>query len=984
LLTFLSTRYFRALIAILVSIAVSMASFSCGKPLIQSVSNSQSFDIKDLKPDSLVLESVQVDTLAVDSSYVLPREAQLAEIIKQDSTNTILFDIEASKQDVLVEKREFVIDTISAASVIMQQKTELLDEMTEIESNDSLDLKIIEINPDSLIDEGVYQSDTLVMDSVFSPQQESQLDEIVEYNSGDSLRFDIKNHKVYLFKSGVIDYGNINLVGDYMEIDFNTNELFSKGVEDEDGKIIGTPVFKEDERSFESKQLRYNFDTKKGLIFGMKTEEGEGFILGEKIKKMPDDIIYLDGGQYTTCDLPEPHFSFRFKKSKIIPGGMIITGPVNFQIEGVPTPLVLPFGLFPGKSGQTSGILMPTYGSSTNQGYYLMNGGYYWALSDYFDLSLRGSIYTRGSWSLNPNFRYTKKYQYSGSFDFKYAINILGTEGSPDYSRTRDFRIQWSHNQDAKARPNSKFSGNVNIVTSSFNQYETQNTFENKLSNTFQSSINYSTNFNKKWFLNVNLGHRQNTLNKTFELTLPELSLTGTQIYPFRKKGKVGNLKWYDNISLKYSMTARNSALMPDSVFLQPEMQNYFKNGIKHTIPISSTIKLLKYLTWTNSASYTERWYSQTVQKYYEIESIDDNGNVSGSVNIDTIGGFKAARDYSLSSSINTRIYGMYRFGDNSPIRAIRHVLTPSVSFSYRPDFGEDKYGYYEEYYDEARERFVQYSIFEGAIYGGPSRGESGSLNLNVTNNFEMKVRDRNDTLTGTRKVVLIDNLTLSTNYNIAKDSLRWAPLILSARTKLFKNLDLRYSSAFDPYILDSAGTSNLNQFEWTVNKRILRLKNASWNLGINLSLKNDSFKKKDKTLDGDNNKGAKTGSKDAAQQPIMPWSININYTFQYISNHSYLNYVLDKDQKIVQTLGFNGNIQLTPNWKVSVRSGYDFQNKQISYTSLDVYRDMHCWEMRFNWIPLGTWKSWNFGINIKASVLKDLKYEKKKSHLEN
>jgi lipopolysaccharide assembly outer membrane protein LptD (OstA) len=837
--------------------------------------------------------------------------------------------------------------------------------------------------PDSINKISDIQLDSLKIDSLTPSHKKSQLDAIVEYNSADSLRFDIKNHLVYLFKDGLIDYEKINLKGDYVEIDFNKNEIYSEGVEDETGKIVGSPVFTEDGKEFESKKLRYNFDTKKGIISGVRTEEGDGFLLGEKIKKMANDVTFIQGGQYTTCQLPHPHYAFRFKKSKVIPGNMIITGPVSFEIEGVPTPLILPFGLFPNKQGKRSGILMPTYGQSTKQGYYLMNGGYYWSLSDYFDMSLKGSVYTRGSWSLNPNIRYVKKYAYSGSFDFKYAINILGTEGSPDYSRTRDFRIQWTHNQDAKARPNSKFSANVNIVTSTFNQFEIQNTFENKLNNTFQSSVNYSTNFNKKWFLNVNLGHRQNTRNKSFELTLPELSFTGTQVYPFRKKGKVGNLKWYDNISLKYSLSARNTALLPDSMLFQPGMADYFKNGVKQSIPISSTIKVFKYFTWTNSANFTERWYAKTIQKNYEVVSVDDAGNITGNVVSSPVNGFRAAHDYSLSSSLNTRMYGMYLFGSKFPVQAIRHVMTPSVSFSYRPDFSLEKYGYYENYYDEALDKFVQYSIFDGAVYSGPSAGRSGSVNFSLANNFEMKVRNRKDTITGTKKVVLIDNLTLTTNYNIAKDSLRWAPLVLNARTKLFKNLDLRYSSVFDPYILDSTGTHNLNQYEWTVNRRFLRLDNSNWRVGLNLRLNNDTFKKKKEEAaagakkNGDNKKPA------PKSKALMPWNLTVSYTFQYISNRDYVAYVLSKDQKVIQTLGISGSIELTPNWKISVRSGYDFQNNKLSYTSLNIYRDLHCWEMRFSWIPLGTWKSWNFGINIKSSMFKDLKLEKKKSHLD-
>lgn len=820
--------------------------------------------------------------------------------------------------------------------------------------------------------------DSLKIDSLAVPQKVSQLNDIVDYNSGDSLRFDIKNRKVYLYKKGVINYEKINLLGDYVEIDFDKSELFSKGMEDENGQISGAPIFKESDKAFEAKQIRYNFDSKKGLISGVKTEEGDGFLIGDKVKKMADDVTFIEGGHYTTCQAPEPHYAFRFKKSKVIPGDMIITGPVTFEIEGVPTPLILPFGLFPNKAGQRSGILMPTYGQSDKQGYFLMNGGYYWSLSEYFDLSLKGSVYTRGSWSLNPNFRYVKKYAYSGAFDFKYGINILGTEGSPDYQRTRDFRIQWTHTQDAKARPNSKFSANVNIVTATFNQFELQNTFENKLSNTFQSSINYSTSFNKKWFLNLNLGHRQNTRNETFELTLPEISLTGTQVYPFRKKGKVGNLKWYDNISLKYTMSARNTASMPDSMLFQPGMNKYFKNGIKHNIPLSSSIKLLKYFSWTNSANFTERWYLQSYDKSFVIDDYDEDGNPLGYVKSDTISGFKAIHEYSLSSSLNTRVYGMYTFGSKFPLRAIRHVLTPSVSFTYRPDYGESKYGYFKEYYDEELEKYIQYSIFDGAIYGAPSSGKSGSVNINLGNNFEMKVRDRNDTITGTRKLVLIDNLSISTNYNMAKDSLRWSPVMISARTKLFKNLDVRYATTLDPYILDIAGTGNLNQYEWTVNRRLLRMDNANWKIGLNLRLNNETFHPKQKGKTGDDDK------KKEVSTPLIPWSANVSYTFQYITNHDYLNYVLDKEKKIIQTLGFNANVQVTPNWKISVRSGYDFQNNKLSYTSMDIYRDLHCWEMRFSWIPLGTWKSWNFGINIKSSMFKDLKLEKKKSHLDN
>jgi len=795
--------------------------------------------------------------------------------------------------------------------------------------------------PDSLKNDSI-NADTLMQ------RKASSIDGKVEYPAKDSIRFDLKSKKVYLYNEANLTYGSLNLLGNYMEIDFSTNEIYSRGVEDSLGKMQGNPIFKESENEFASDEMRYNFDTKKGLIMGVSTEESGGFLHGEIIKKMPDNTAYIKGGSFTTCDLDHPHYSFRFRRSKVIPGDKIITGPAYFEVGNVPTPLIVPFGLFPNQSGKQSGIIIPSYGESKKQGFYFMDGGYYWAVSDYMDLTFLGSVYTRGSWAVNTKAKYKLRYKFSGNLDLKYAINILGSEGSPDYQESKDFKIFWTHSQDPKARPKSKFSANVNIRSSSFNQFELGNSFNDRLSNTFQSSINYSTRFGEAWNLNVNLGHSQNTQNKTISLTVPQISLSGTRFYPFRKREKTGKLKWYENISVNYSVVAKNQINIADSLLFTPGWEQYFQNGMKHTIPISSSVKVLKHLNWTNSVNLTSRWYSQYYQKSWVEKSFLNYDTAF--VVTDTVHGFVTANDFNFSSSFNTKIYGMFMFGENFPVNAIRHVLTPSVSFSYRPDFSESQWGYYDSYYNTDLEENIDYSYFDGAIYGSPGSGKQGALNFSLSNNFEMKVRDRKDTITGTKKVVLIDNLTLSTSYNMAKDSLRWSPLLFSARTKLFKNLDIKYASTWDPYILDSTGRKNLNQYEWNVNHRLFRMKKMNWTAGLSLNLSNKTFSKdKDKDKGKSKQKGTNKVSKDEAIKPgTIPWSLSLTYSLRYGMQHAYSGYILTKEEDIVQTLGFRGSVQLTPNWKFSFTSGYDFEANALSYTQIQVHRDLHCWEMHF------------------------------------
>ncbi|MCD4773518.1 MAG: LPS-assembly protein LptD [Bacteroidales bacterium] len=830
--------------------------------------------------------------------------------------------------------------------------------------------------PDSLL----FHADTLTIDTSEKKTKVKGLKSKIECSAIDSIRFNVVEHKVYLFNEGEINYEKIDLQANYIDIDFDRSLVFAIGVPDSNDKIIGSPVFTEEDQIYKSKEMHYNYETEKGLIKHVFTQDGEGYIHGEIIKKMGTGEINVKSGSYTTCNREDhPHFEFKYNKSKFIPGKKIITGPAYLVIEGVPTPLFIPFGLFPNKSGQRSGIVIPTYGESASRGFYFENGGYYWALNDYLDLKLTGDIYTRGSWAIKPNLRYRKRYKYNGSFNLGYATNIVGQEGSADYQKSNDFSIRWIHSQDPKARPNSKFSANVNIVSNKFNRFNPTTT-EQFLSNTFQSSVAYQTNWNGKVFLTANASHSQNTQTKMVSLTLPEVSLSVNRFYPLRNSSKVGQLKWYDNISVNYSMNTRNTISVEDSLLFEPSTLSKFQNGIKHSIPISSSIKILKYFTMTNSVNITDRMYFEKTKKYWDNDTVwtTDTTYYIGQEMVDTISGFNNVLDFRLSSSISTKIYGMLAF-KKGPIRAIRHVFTPSVGFSYTPDFGADNWGYYDSYVDgEGNE--VDYSKFETGIYGTPPGDKSGSINFSLSNNLEIKVPSKKDTITGMKKVKLIENFTISGSYDLARDSLNWSKIRMSGRTKLFDKLNITYSSSWDPYVLDSAGTGNLNQFEWDVNKKLLRLDNTTWNLGLSYSLNSEKLKKSRKSDKGTEQELADINENlDQYIDWNIPWSLNINYNLRYTNTNKYINNIKTSEDDLVQTLGFSGDISITPKWKLAFRSGYDFESKELSYTSLNIHRDLHCWQMSFNWIPMGPRKSWNFTLNVKSSILQDLKLEKKK-----
>ncbi len=805
----------------------------------------------------------------------------------------------------------------------------------------------------------------------------------VDYKAKDSIRLDVKTQKVYLYNEDDISYEDINLKANYVEITFPENTVYATGTKDSLGNLTGKPVFTMAQNKFESESMKYDYKSKKGLVQKVITEDNQGYLHGEKVKKMPDDVTNVYEGSYTTCDKEHPDYEFRFKRAKVIPNKKIITGPAYFVVEDVPTPLFIPFGMFPNKSGQRSGIVVPTYGESKQRGFYFENGGYYFAINDYLDLRLVGDIYTLGSWAVKPLMNYKKRYKYSGALNLNYSLNILGEEGSTDYSKTKSFSIRWSHSQDPKARPNSRFSANVNIVSSQYNKFNPTSSTD-YLSNTFQSSINYSTNWASKYFLTVAFNHSQNVITGELNLTLPKLTFNVNQFYPFRKKVAVGSMKWWDNISVKYNMTTENRINTYDSIIFKQNISNDLQNGMNHSIQISSgSIKVLKHIVWSNNFNYTERWYTQQHIKSWRSDTLYLNeGPVSGFVGTDTIYGFNAARDYNFSSSLSTTIYGMFAY-KKGPVKAIRHVIKPSVSFNFRPDFGTQSWGYYKYYINQSGES-QKYSVYDGFIYGTPPDGKSGSIGFRLSNNLEMKVRSLKDTITGTKKIVLIEDFSISTNYDIARDSLNWSNLGLSGRTTLFKNLVVNYSSVFSPYATDSTGKT-INTFQYKVNHKLFRPQSSSWRLGLTLKLNSDLLSKEKKSTAGTTQE-----LNDVNKNPEnyvdwnVPWNLDISYDFNFNTSYLYLrtgywDYNITKDKNLIQTIGFNGTLNVTPKWKVGIRSGYDLQNNDLTYTSINVYRDLHCWQMSFNWIPYGFRQSWSFTINIKSSLLQDLKLDKKK-----
>lgn len=825
---------------------------------------------------------------------------------------------------------------------------------------------------DTIFHKPIIQASSSIPDSI--PLSPDAITDIIHYTAKDSIAINLGDHQATLFKDGNIKYQNLELTADSVTVDFDQQILSATGVTDTLGHVHGHPLFKQEGTEYRAEKIRYNYSTQKGLISTVITQEGDGFLHGDQVKKVNDSVMYLSSGQYTTCNYDHPHFSLNFSKSKLITGDKIITGPAYLSIEDVPTPLALPFAFFPINHDRSSGILMPTYGWMNNRGYYLSNGGYYIPLGDCWDLSLLGDIYTNLSWAAEAKAQYYKRYKYKGNIDIRYGVTKEGIKGDPNtYNKFSDYKITWKHDQDAKANPNSRFSADVQLQSRNYSKNTTNR--NDYFNSTTTSSVSYTTQIGSIFNLAASARESFNAQTGIMDLKLPSVSLSTTTIYPFRSKEASGSYKWYENISLTYSLNGESN--VSDSNLFKQNFLKKMNYGIQQSIPISSSIKVLKFFNWTNSINYNERWTWSTIDK-----SIDQTTN---KLIIDTIQGFSANHDINFSSTLSTRIYGMFNF-KYGWIRALRHVINPSISFNLHPNLGESGW---KEYTDTTGYTH-RYSIYEQSLYGGPADGKSGRIAFNIGNNLEIKVKPLHDTIDELKKITLIENLNFNTSYDLAKDSLQWSDFGITGRTTLMKNLILNYSGSFCPYVIDTLGRK-YNQLLWDVEHKLLRKNNATWSAQLSFNLNNNSFKKDNKKT-----------SQGHTLPPIMqspynmnpsifmgtfvdfsvPWNISLSYSLSHVT--SYVAREMGYDTNIVQTLSVSGNVSLTENWKIAVTTGYDFVNKGMSYTSIDIYRDLHCWEMRFNWIPFGYYKSWNFIINIKAPTLKDVKYQKQKTYMEN
>lgn len=844
------------------------------------------------------------------------------------------------------------------------------------------------------------------------------LDAEVQYEAKDSMRFDFEHKKMYLYGDAKIDYGDISLTAYAIELDMDSSLAYAHGLVDSTGVESGLPVFKDKSGEYEMRSMKYNFKTKKAIITHIVTEQGEGFVVGTRAKRVDEKTYFMKDAKYTTCNQHEhPHFYLNLTKAKVIPGKKTVTGPAYLVLLDVPLPLAIPFAIIPSTKSYSSGIIIPTYGDESTRGFYMRQGGYYWAANDYFDLKVLGDIYTKGSWGLHLSSTYRKRYKFTGSFSSDIITNIYSEKSLPDYQKNNDFSIRWNHSQDSKANPDQTFSASVNFSTSSYNKNNIGNVVNTQTLATNQksSSISYSRKWSWNPFrLTASLLHSQNSRDTSISLTLPDLSISSTRrFYPFKPKKASGssNNPLY-NLNLNYSMSAKNyiSCKERDLTFSAESFSTVWKNGMKHTIPVTTNIKLLKYFTLSPSFNYTERWYLNKTRKVWDEEK-------QKLVKLDPERGFNRAYDFSMSVGTNTKIYTFYKpiraiFGDK--INAIRHVMTPSVSVSYTPDFSTPRYGFYDsfEYYDKKNDKVVnyKYSLYEGYLYGTPGSAKSGKLSFSLGNTLEMKIKSDDDS-TGFKKIPLLESLSLSSGYDFMKDSLKFDNISMSGRTKVF-GTSVNFSANFDPYAVVASPTGSavkIDRSALKVNHRLAQFKSASLSFGIQLSP--DKFKKKDKDKKEDEDdydedwalraaesdtpkpgaqmpdemegKGAASVGDDGYVAFNMPWTLSINYSLR-VSQGKFHPEDCTYAYNVSQSINMNASLSLTEKWKMSVSSGYSFDEHKLSQTSIGITRDLHCWSMSFNVVPTGLYKSYSFNIAVNSSILQDLKYQQNSSPRDN
>jgi lipopolysaccharide assembly outer membrane protein LptD (OstA) len=810
-------------------------------------------------------------------------------------------------------------------------------------------------------------------------------------NAKGYIKIDKTEGKLYLYDNAELYYQDTELKAGIIILDYNKNEVAAGRIKDSSGKLIQPPFFKQAGNEVNPDSIRFNFDTKKAIIWNSKSEQNGMNVSALATKKENDSVYFIKEAKVTTSkNIEDPDYYIRIRKGKFIPKSKIIAGLSNLYIANVPTPIFLPFAYFPLTENRRTGFIFPSIGQNNDRGYFIQNGGYYFAPSDFFDVALLGDYYTNGSYGFRTEIKYKKRYSFNGSLSARFENLINGERGLPGYSKNNIYNIRWSHSQDSKSNPNSRFSASVNLGSSNyFRESVNQLNTPNFLNNTLNSSISYSKTFRSYPSVNVSLtaSHSQNTRTQTVNMSLPTLTANMERIYPFVKKN--GQKKgFFKNINLQYTVRGENRIKTSDSLFLKKEMFNDASYGMKHSIPISTNFKVLKHLSVSVSGSFEEVWTGQTIKK----NDFDITTQSLGKK--DTIKGFDRFSKYNFNASIGTTIYGVFNFKEGKKIQSIRHVMRPSVTYGINPSFEK----YYDQYIIDANGNTSEYTRFEGGFFGIPGNNFSSAVGLGLSNILEAKVKDRDSTVIEPNKIKLLNNLNLSTSYNIAADSLNWSPIRMTTGTTLFDNkLNINLGATFDPYAINENG-SRINKFNINNKGGLFRMTSANINMGFSFSSKNskddkskssglnntrsggrddDLFGKVDDFADSsfdeeedDEEDSKKEDSKFYNNK--MPWDIRLAHSLTYSNN---------KAQKQItnNSLMFSGNISLSKKWKIGGSSGYDFKNSGVTYTQLRFERDLDSWKMNFNWVPFSTRASWYFFIGIKSSLLSDLKYDKRR-----
>ena len=855
--------------------------------------------------------------------------------------------------------------------------------------------------------DSIHRADSLFKIDSAALQTKSSLKRPAFSTAKDSVVevFSDGQRKIYYYGDVSVKYDNLELSADYMEYDMKTGTVYARGTLDTlTGEWKGQPVMKEGKSTYSMEEVRYNFNTQKARITNMITQQEDGLLHGKNIKMLPDRSINITKGQYTVCDLEHPHYYLKLTAAKVItkPSQKTVFGPAYPVIEDVPLPIGLPFGFIPKRPDRATGLLMPTFGEENARGFYLKDLGMYFVFGQYLDLSVTGDIYTLGSWALDVNSRYKVNYKCNGNFSLNISNDQTGEKGSTDFMQTRNFGLKWSHSQDSKAHPGSTFSASVNFSSPSNNRYNSHSVSD-ALQNQASSSISYSKNWGGKFNLSINALHSQNSRDSSYAFTLPNVTFSVSRFYPFKRKNRVGKEKFYEKFSLGYNTTLQNKVNFKSSEFMKDGFMDKFQNGMTHNFQIGlPNFTIAKYLNFTPNVSYGQNWFFRKTEYEYNPETDRVESRDAGQFST-----FGISQTYSGGISMSTRLYGMFNFGKAHKIQAIRHVVSPSMSFSFSPEKGTHFNGYRTLTYTDKNGELkdYDYNIYSGQLYSPPGKGKSATMSLSIGNNVEAKVRDLRDTTgAGVKKIKLIDQLNLSTGYNFLADSLKLSNIGITMSTSVFEKVGISANVNFDPYAIDERGRK-INKFNFQTQGwgKALRLTNASASLSYSLSGKGEVIGNDgSKTDDGSGGGEAPQNSADYYRRiyyhpvtgeyipggwlyytnPSVPWSLNFNYSFSYSRSYQYTNGQLITNNRYTQTLGVSGTIKLTPKMNLNATTGFDLMAMKMTTTQLSATYDLHCFNISVSWVPTGQWQSWSFRIAANAAALSDLlKFKKSTSY---